>query len=170
MNFKVFLYKISIVPLLLLSSCYSFSGGASSIGPEVKTIQINQAVDNSSFPGTKLVPTFMRELQNIFRNRTNLTILPNDGDIVLEEEFLSYNQTPLNIQGNKAQKTRLTIKIRVRYSNKKEPKQNFEQEFEVQQEYPANETLFSGTVQNKLVSIIVEQLVNNIFNKVANNW
>lgn len=170
MDFKYIFNRFSIFSLILLSSCYSFSGGASSLNSEIKTIQINPVKDNSSFPGTNLVPKFMTELRNIFSSRTNLRPLENAGDIVLEGEFFKYDEIPVNIEVGKAQKTRLTMRFRLRYTNKKEPKRNFEQDFEAQGEYSANETLFSPMVQNKLIIALVEQLVDKVYNKVANDW
>ncbi|WP_103327642.1 LPS assembly lipoprotein LptE [Bacteroidetes bacterium endosymbiont of Geopemphigus sp.] len=170
MDFKCILHRLSIFSLILLSSCYNFSGGASSLNSEVKTIQINPVKDNSCFPGTGLAPKFMDELRNIFNSRTNLKSLENAGDIVLEGEFLKYNEIPVNIEVGKAQKTRLTIKIRLCYTNNKEIKRSFEQDFEAHGEYSANETLFSVAVQDRLIPMLVEQIVDKVYNKVANDW
>lgn len=155
---------------LFSESCkmsYSFTGA--SISPEVKTISIE------NFPNKALlvVPTLSRNLtealQNYFTSQTNLVLVERNGDLQLEGAITGYTVQPQAISGNEvAQLNRLTITVKVTFTNKFNEKQNFDQNFSRYLDYPSSQNLVN--VQDALIAEINDQLVQDIFNKAVVNW
>jgi len=162
---------IMLISLLLsFQSCrmsYSFTGA--SISPEVKTVSI----DNFPNKALLVVPTLSRDfteaLQNYFTSQTNLILVDRDGDLHLEGAITGYAVQPVAIQGDEtAALNRLTITVKVEFTNKFDDKQNFESTFARYLDYSSTQNLV--TVQDPLIHEINEQLVEDIFNKAVVNW
>ena len=156
--------------ILLFASCkvnYSFTGA--SISPDVKTFTIQYFTNNAPL----IVPTLSRELtdalKDYFTSQTNLVLVDKGGDLVIEGSITGYAVQPIAIQGNEtAAMNRLTITVNVKFTNRKNEKQNFETSFSRYQDYQS--TLPLVTVQDGLIKEINDQLVQDIFNKSVVNW
>ena len=101
--------------------------------------------------------------------QTNLTIINNNADLILEGTISSYVITPQAIQANeKAASNRLSITVNVKFTNLKDEKQNFETAFTRYSEYSSTKNITE--VEDKLIADINDQLVDDIFNKSVINW
>lgn len=95
--------------------------------------------------------------------------MDRSGDLNLDGNIIQYVVQPVAIQGNEtAAMNRLTIGVSVKFTNKTDPKQNWETTFSRYQDYSSSSNLSS--VQSKLIADITEQLVQDIFNKAVVNW
>jgi hypothetical protein len=68
----------------------------------------------------------------------------------------------------RAAQTRLTIAVKVRFSNSKNKEQNFEQVFSFYQDFDQGKSFAS--VERDLIETISDQLILDIFNKSLANW
>ena len=159
-----------IMLLLLLNSCrmsYSFTGA--SISPNVKTVSIAYIPNNAGLVVPTLSRTFTDALRNYFTSQTNLVLVDRSGDLNLDGAITQYVVVPVAIQGNEtAAMNRLTIVVSVKFTNKTDTKQNWEQTFSRYVDYASTYNLSS--VQDGLIADITEQLVQDIFNKAVVNW
>jgi len=153
-----------------LNSCkvsYSFTGA--SISPQVKTISIPNFPNNAQPVVATLSRDFTEALQNYFTSQTNLALVDRNGDLNLEGSITGYSVQPVAIQGNEtAALNRMTITVKVEFTNKNDEKLNFESNFSRYVDYPSSQNLAS--VQEQLIDQINEQLVQDIFNKAVVNW
>ena len=95
----------------------------------------------------------------------------NDGnsDLNLEGEITGYSLSPQAVTENAiASQTRLTITVRIRYTDSKNDKNNVDQSFSAYQDFDSNEMLTD--VQEELCQQITDQLVDLIFNATLGNW
>ena len=67
-----------------------------------------------------------------------------------------------------AARNRLTITIRVKYVNIFEPDLDFDTSFSRYEEYDASQNL--ADVENDLILLIIDDLVEDIFNKAFISW
>jgi hypothetical protein len=147
---------------------YSFTGA--SISPDVKTISIQYFGNNAPI----VVPTHSRvftdALKDYFTSQTNLILVDRNGDLNIEGTITDYSLQPIAIQGNEtAKQNRLTISVKVKFTNKKNEKQNFENKtFTRYEDYPSSQNLV--TVQDQLIKDIDDQLIQDIFNQSVVNW
>lgn len=155
--------------IILCSSCgiYSFTGA--SIHPQAKTISIKTFPNMAPMVNPSLSQEFTEALQDKFQKQTSLILVNISGDYELEGEIIGYSTSPIAIQGNeKAALNRLTISVNVRFTNKLNEKDNFEQRFSRYIDYDSSRNL--SEVESDLVKQINEVLVEDIFNKAVVNW
>ena len=154
---------------LLCHGCgiYSFSGA--SIPPEAKTVSVLYFPNQAQLVNPTLSNDFTTALRDAVMNQTSLDMVESGGDLSFEGEIVDYRTTPVAITaGQTAALNRLTIVVNVRFLNVFDESKSFETRFSHYEEYPSEQELTS--VQDGLTSVIIEALVEDIFNKALVNW
>jgi hypothetical protein len=160
---------ILIVSICCLSGCgiYSFTGA--SISPDVKTASIQYFKNYALLVQPSLAQLLTEKLKDRFISQTTLALVNNNGDLDFENTITDYKVTPLAPQTNDvAANNRLSITIKVKFTNKKDEKQNFESSFTEFVDFPSNQNLSS--VELGLIDQINIKLVDDVFNKSVVNW
>ncbi|MEI6434474.1 MAG: LptE family protein [Bacteroidota bacterium] len=156
--------------LLVMPACrvsYSFTGA--SISSNVRTVTILYLPNNAGLVVPTLSRTITDALKDYFTSQTNLVLVDRNGDLLLDGAITQYSVVPVAIQGNEtAAMNRLTVVVNVKFTNKTDPKQNWESSFSRYQDYSSSYNLSS--VQDGLIREITDQLVQDIFNKAVVNW
>lgn len=158
--------------LLVLSSCYSFTG--SSLSPETKTILIKNFPNNSALVNPNLSQDFTVALQNMFLQRTSLKGASENPDILIEGQITDYSITPTTISSTQgggyteAAQNKLTITVFVNYENKVEPQKNFSKNFSSEATFGSD--LDINAIETTQVKIVNERIINQIFNEIVANW
>lgn len=161
---------IAVVLVMVITGCsvnYTFTG--TSISPEVKTVSIKEFPNRAPNNNPTLSSYFSEELRNKFMRQTKLELVESGGDIQLEGSITQYNVTAEAMQANlQAAQSRLTIQMKVKFINSKEPEQDFDKSF-------SDYAVFDGSgglsgVEDQLVEEIVEKLIEKIFNDSVANW
>jgi len=169
-NIKKIFPLILLVIVPTIQGCkvsYTFTGA--SIPPEAKTFSVQLFQNLASIVNPTLSSYFTEELKNRFITQTSLNQVDDFGDFAFSGQITQYNVAPVAIQGNEvAAQNRLTISVKVKFTNAIEPKQSFEKSFIQYENFNSTENFTS--VESKLVQDIVEKLVDDIFNASAANW
>ena len=156
----IFLGTLSIAGFFSSCGIYSFTG---KLDPNIKTIYVAYIENTAPLIMPTLSNSLTERLVDKFTRQTKLTFEEMDPDLHLEGEITSYDVTSIAVQaGEYAAQNRLTIAVRIRFTNSKDEKQNFNQAFSAYADFPSEQSL--DAVQNSLVEVIIEQLVENIFN------
>ena len=167
---RLAIYSTFIIALLVLSRCtggYSFTGA--SIPPDAKTISIQNFPNYATLVNPQLSQVLTDGLRNAFASQTSLNLVDYDGDLDIKGEITNYIMQPTAITGNdQAAMNRLTITIKVVFVNTKDPNANFEQSFTRYKEFSAQ--LNFSSIENSLVEEIVNELIDDVFNKSVVNW
>jgi len=146
---------------------YSFSGA--SISPEIRTISIQYFQNRANLVQPGLSQYITDELQDKCRAQTNLEFISDIGDVNFEGEITDYQTRPLTVSGDaQAAMNRFTISVRVKYTNSVEPDFSFDQTFSRYADYDSSLEL--SAVEEELSENIVEELIEDIFNKAFVNW
>jgi hypothetical protein len=151
------------------SVSYSLSGA--SISPDVKTVQVQFFPNRAPLVYPPLSQDFTNALQDKFQADTKLKVVSNSGDLVFEGEITDYSTRPMDIaQNDIAAQNRLTITVKVKYTNTKDPtgKSDFDKSFSRFEDYSSTRTM--SEVEADLVKKIVDQLVLDVFNQSVVNW
>ena len=165
----------ALLPLLLtcvlLFACsvsYKFNG-ASIDYTKTKTIQINDFPIRSTYVWGPMASIFNNELKDIYANHTRLIQVKRNGDLKIEGEITQYSQRNKSVssEGYSAQ-TELSITVNVRFINNKNHSEDFERQFTASQSYETTRNLSS--VQEELVTQMVKDLTEQIFNATVANW
>ena len=164
--------KIAVLVMALALVCqgcgiYSFSGA--SIPAEAKTVSVDYFPNHAQLVNPLLSNNFTNALRDAMTNQTTLDMVETGGDLAFEGEITDYKTMPVAItSGQTAAMNRLTITVKVRFSNRIDDTKDFEQSFSRYEDYPSDQDL--NSVQESLTATIVEQLVEDIFNKALVNW
>lgn len=165
--------SFKLIPLLvmpfLLYGCgiYSFSG--TSIQADVKSIAVEYFKNNA----LRVNPTLANDLSNAlidkYRKLTKLEIATEDGDMNVSGEIVSYVTRPMAVTAEEvAAQNRLTITVKVQFSNKLHPEDDFEKSFSGYADYDSNQSL--DAVESGLCDEIIDIIVEDIFNATVANW
>ena len=159
---------------VIVNACkigYSFTGA--SISPSVKTVFIDYFANRARVVNPMLSQTFTEKMKDKFVNETGLTMEREQGDLEFSGEITGYEVRPLSIQQSDAGKdfasmNRLTVTIKVVFTNNKDHTQDFNTSFSAYYDWESTRSL--NDVESTAVDVIVEQLVDDIFNKSVANW
>ena len=155
--------------LLLTDGCgiYSFSG--TSIQADVKTICIEPVVNKAVKVNPALANMLTESLNDKFRKLTKLEQVSDAGDLNLTVTVESYEVRATAVTANEvAAQNRLTISIKLEFTNRKYPEDDFEKSFSGYADYDSMQSL--DAVEAGLCEEIIEKLVDDIFNATVANW
>lgn len=153
----------------LYTSCgiYSFKGAT--LSPDIKSVTIVNFTMSTAGGPANMALQFNEKMKEYYQRNTSLALIPSNGDIQLEGTITGYEVTPTAPTANdQAAFNRLTITIQVKFTNNKDEEKNFDQSFSFFKDFPQNQTL--SQVESRLIPVILDQLVQDIFNKSAGDW
>ena len=156
---------------LILASCsvsYKFNG-ASIDYSKTKTIQIADFPIRSSYVWGPMASIFNNQLKDQFANHTRLIQVKRNGDMKIEGEITNYNQRnkAVTAEGHSAQ-TELSMTVNVRFTNNANHNEDFEKQFIATSTYETTQSL--NSVQEELVTQMVKDITEQIFNATVANW
>ena len=162
---------IAVVCILLAAGCtggYSFTGA--SIPPGAKTIAVATFPNNAPTVNPQLSQKLSDELRNMFSGQTSLSVLTSgDGDMAVSGEIVGYDTRASALSSSdEVSMNRLTITIKVHFVNNIDHDADFDQQFSRYRDYPASQDF--STVEAGLMSEIVTELCEDVFNKAVVNW
>lgn len=168
-HLRAYIYIIGIVLVMGVTAACSVSykfNGASIDYTKTKTIQLADFPIRSSYVWG---PMFNNELKDKFASNTQLRQVSRNGDLKIEGEITQYSQRNKSVsaEGYSAQ-TELSITVNVRFTNTKNHNEDFERQFTSAKTYDTTKSLAS--VQEELVTQMVKDLVDQIFNATVANW
>ena len=146
---------------------YSYSGA--SIPEAAKTFSVAYFPNNAPMVSPTLSTMLTESLKDKFSRQTKLQMVEEGGDFAFEGEITGYSSSTASVSSdNYAQLNRLTITVRVEFSNVVEPQNSFTQSFSQFADYDSQQLLTD--IQSELDQQIVDQLVTDIFMAAAANW
>ena len=165
-----FILIITTISLILVSCSISYKFNGSSIDySKTKTISISDFPNISELIYPPLSQSFTESLRDSYSKQTRLQLLKKGGDLHLEGEIVSYQLTPMAISADSyASQTKLTVTIKVRFSNNKTPEDDFEKTYSAFQVFDSNKLLTE--VQDELTKLITTDIVDNIYNDTVAKW
>ena len=112
---------------------------------------------------------FNNQLKDEFASHTRLIQVKRNGDLKIEGEITQYSQRNKSVssEGYSAQ-TELSMTVNVRFINNKNHAEDFERQFTSTKSYDTTQSL--NAVQEELVTQMVKDLVEQIFNATVANW
>ena len=166
---RILLFSLCAV---LLTGCgvaikYSLSGA--SIPPDAKTFSVAYFPNNATMVSPILSSTLTEALVDIFTRRTRLTQVDEGGDFAFEGEITNYTSTTSSVSSDEyALLNRLTITVKVRFTNALDESMSFNRTFTAFEDYESTQLLTE--VEGTLIPLIVDKLVTDTFQASASNW
>ncbi|MBP5392451.1 MAG: LptE family protein [Bacteroidaceae bacterium] len=156
---------------ILVSACtisYSFNG-ASIDYTTTKTIQIDNFPIRSAYVWAPMQSIFQNRITEIYANQTKLKQVKKNGDLQLAGEIVAFDQFNKGISSSGySSQVQLKMTVNVRFVNNKKHTDDFERQFSATAEYDASQQL--NAVQEELVTQMVKDITDQIFNATVANW
>ena len=165
-----FVYLFLVLSVILTGCTISYKfNGASIDYTKVKTICIKGFPNQAPLVYPPLAQQFTEGVKDIYVRQTRLSLVRDNGDLELEGEITGYDLTPMAVKEDAySSQTKLTITVKVRYTNRTNADEDFEQSFSAYREFDSNVML--QDVQDQLCSEIIEELADQIYNSTVANW
>jgi hypothetical protein len=161
------LLTLSLLTLHQCKVAYSFSGV--NISEEVETYSVEYFPNRAALVQAQLSQVFTDAMMDKIQGNTSLTLNTDGGDVQFSGEITGYETRPTAITSEEVSaRNRLTISVRIKYTNLFEPDLDFDTSFSRYEEYDAAANL--SDVENELIELIVEYLVEDIFNRAFVSW
>ena len=162
---------LPLVLVLALIGCtvsYKFNG-ASINYDIIKTITINNFSNRAVYQWGPMESMFNNALSEIYMNQTKLQQVNRNGDLVLSGEITAYDQVNKSISSDGySSMMQLKMTVKVRFENTKNPNEDFERQFSANREFDTSQQL--NDVQEELVTQMIDDIVEQIFNATVANW
>lgn len=154
----------------LLTGCVSYKLNGSAINYDIyRTINVSEFPIRAALVYPPLQQTFENELLNTITRQTRLREVDGPADLEMSGEITGYSLSPQSVGTDAyATETRLTISVRVKYVDHKNPANNIDQTFTAYRQFSSQ--LMLTDVQDDLCQQISDELVDLIFNATLGNW
>ena len=159
-----------VVTGALLNACgrVTFNMSGASVAP-AKSCQVNYFNNRAEIVNPKLSYQMTEALKDKIQSNTGLLLVNNNADVVFEGEITGYSVVPQAVQASgTAAKDRLTVTVKVKFTNEVKPENSYDKSFSRYAEYTSSSSFTS--VENQLVEDILEELMDDIFNEAFSTW
>jgi hypothetical protein len=151
---------------------YSMSGSTTS----AETISIAEFYNNADLGPANMAQVFTNEIKDYFMQNSNVTVVAEEGELMLEGEISDLRITPISPTAtgdptaiNRASSTRLTITVRATYINTLNDKMSFkDKSFSFYKDF--DNELNVSDVEDAFIREIFDRIINDIFNASVANW
>jgi hypothetical protein len=162
--FSIFLFTV------VFTACkisYSFTGAVPMVG--VKTFSVDYFPNRARLINPNLSQQLTDGLQEKLIKQTSYNQISENGDLEFTGQITDYEVRPMNIQeGDLAAQNRLTVTVKIKYTNNKEHEQDWEKTFTAYEDFDSNRSL--SDAEETLVTEIIKKLTDDIFNASIANW
>ena len=157
---------------LCATACVIYSFTGTSIQPDIKSVNIEYFEYKALRVNPSLANDLTEAMKDKFRKLTKLEQVDQDGDLTIAGEITGYDVKATAISANEqAAMNRLTVTVKIYFSNKKYPEDDFEKSFSAYADFSADQML--DAVESDLISGtdgILDKLCEDIFNATVANW
>ena len=163
--------SIILLTILVISGCkvsYKLTG-ASIDYTKVKTISMESFQNRAAYQWGPMAQMFNQTLNDVFVQQTKLVQVKNGGDLHLAGEITAYDQFNKSISSDGySSMVQLKMTVIVRFTNNTNHDEDFERTFSAVRDFEASQSLES--VQEELVTQMIKEIVESIFNAAVANW
>lgn len=158
-----------IISGLVCGCSVKYTTTGASLTPDMKTISVAFFPNRAPIVNTALSQEFTEKLKDKFISQTNLQMISEGGDLNFEGEIRGYDTRPMAITGDeRAALNRFTISINVKFTNLIDPTKSFDSNFSAYEDFESEKGL--DTVEGELIPLILEKIIEDVFNRSVVNW
>ncbi len=171
---KVYKFVFAAAVILLVSCGYKvgYSLSGASIPPDAKSYSVAYFPNNATMVAPILSSEMTDALKSVFSRKTKLQEVSEGGDFAFEGYISNYTSTTAAVSSGTTTDygslNRLTITIYVKFTNALDEKYSFAKSFSAYEDYDSSKLL--NEVEGDLITTLVEQLADDIFQASASNW
>ena len=168
--FRSWSFLLPALFTIVLAACsvsYKFTGTNLNYDL-IKTFQIDPIANRAPYGWAPMQAMFNNRLQDQYVNQTRLRLVKRNGDMHISGEITGYDQFNKSISADGfSSQVQLRLTVNIRFENKK-TNQRWERQFSATAPYDANLQL--SQVQERLVTELIRDICDQIFNATVADW
>ena len=156
---------------IIACSCgsVSFNMTGASIG-NARTCHVVYFENRADIVNPRLSALMTDALKDKIQSSSSLRLVNSNADVLFEGEITGYNVQPQQITaGGTAAKDRLTITVKVKFTNELDDEKSYDKSFSRFQECDGG-AMVSSSVEAQLVDDILLELMEDIYNEAFASW
>lgn len=157
--------------LFVFNACvisYKFNG-ASIDYSTTKTISIADFPNVAPLVYAPLSTNLSDGIRDLFQRQTRLEQVRRGANLEIEGEITGYQLTPMAVSADSyAAETKLTLTVKVRFTNNVAPEESFEKTYTAYQTFDASQMLTD--VQDELCNTMIAEIADQIYNDTVAKW
>jgi outer membrane lipopolysaccharide assembly protein LptE/RlpB len=164
----------SIIIFLLLAGMASIYGTCRyslkdvSIPPEVKTVKVNLFENRARYVNPQLTPRLTDKLRQKIVNQTRLSQTNNEAHYEISGTITDYSVSTSGISNQQSSSNNLNVTVHLVFVNRLDTKKNFEAD--ITRNFPFSATLSLQQAEASLADQVINNLTDEIFNRIFSNW
>lgn len=139
-----------------------------SIPPEVKTVKVNFFENRSRYINPLLSPRLTEKLRQKIVNQTRLSQTNGEAHYEISGTITDYSVSTSGISDKQSSMNNLNVTVNIIFKNRLDEKKNFENS--ITRNFPFSATRSLQQAEAELNDAIINNLSDEIFNKIFSNW
>jgi hypothetical protein len=139
-----------------------------SIEPEAKTVKVNYIENKARYVNPLLSPRLTEKLRQKIVNQTRLSQTNGEADYEIFGTITDYSVSTSGISNQQVASNNLNVTVSLAFKNKINEKKNFETS--ITRNFPFSSTLSLQQAEAQLAEQIINNLTDEIFNKIFSSW
>ena len=165
---KFFTLAILFVSLAAIQGTCRYSTRDVSIPPEVKTVKVNYFENRARYVNPQLSPRISDKLRQKIVNQTRLSQTNNDAHYEIGGYISDYSVSTSVISNQQTATNNLNVSVHIIFRNHLDEKKNFEAD--ITRNFPFSASLSLSQAEVSLNDQIINNVTDEIFNRVFSNW
>jgi len=158
-----------LIALTVISGCKIYKFRDVVVDPEAKTAHVWYIENKARYVNPQLSPQLTDKLRQKINNQTRLTqVQTEDADYDIRCEITGYDVTTSGISQQQAATNRLIVTVNIFFKNKVNDKKNFEGP--VSRNFDFSASLSLNQAESQLTPTIIQNMVDEIFNRIFSDW
>ncbi len=151
------------------SSCKIYRFRDVNIDPAIKTVKVNYIDNKARYVNPVLSPQLSDRLRQKINNQTSLTqVQGDDAHIEISGWVSDYSVTTSGISNQQAASNRLNVSVHIVYKNRVDDTKSREED--ISRNFDFSASLSLDQAQSQLTGTIIQNLTDEIFNRIFSNW
>lgn len=161
-------WTLLLMALLSVKGTCRYSMKDVSIPPEVKTVRINYIENRARYINPLLSPRLTEKLRQKVINQTRLSQTNGEAHYEISGVITDYSVSTSGISDRQASSNNLNVTVSLTFRNRLDEKKNFESS--ITRNFPFPSGLSLQQAESQLNEQIINNLTDEIFNKIFSNW
>ncbi len=154
--------------MLSVQGTCRFSMRDVSIPPEVKTVKVNFIENRARYINPLLSPRLTEKLRQKIVNQTRLSQTNGEAHYEISGTITDYSVSTSGISDKQSSMNNLNVTVNIVFKNRLDEKKNFENS--ITRNFPFSATRSLQQAEAELNDAIINNLSDEIFNKIFSNW
>lgn len=160
--------------ILIMIACLNIFGTCRlsmrdvSIPANVKTVKINFIENRARYINPQLSPKLTDKIRQKIINQTRLVQTNSEADYEISGTITDYSVNTSGISQQQAASNNLNVTVHIIFVNRLDEKMNFEAD--VTRNFPFSSNLSLTQAESQLSDQMVNNLADEIFNRLFSNW